>query len=73
MENRFEPLLLPSWQAGEEFDSLLASYATLLPLGKPSNLNAPVISEKILARSEGIFGEISTILIRAAVLAITSG
>lgn len=41
-----------------------------MPLLKRSNLNAPSISDKILVRSEGIFGEIATVVRRASEEAI---
>lgn len=70
LENRFEPFILPRWKAGREYDSLLASMAAILPLKKPSNLNNPKISELILQKSEGILGEIVTLLRKAAIQAI---
>lgn len=70
LENRFEPFLLPVWQLGEEFDSLLASFTRILPLKKRSELNNPDISSYILAKSEGVIGEIATLIRRAAVYAI---
>lgn len=69
LENRFEPYLLPAWKSGKEYDSLLASFVSLMPLKKKSNLNDPQLSKKILTMSEGILGEIITIIIRAAVFA----
>lgn len=32
LENRFEPMILPIWQEGKEFESLLASFVAVLPL-----------------------------------------
>jgi hypothetical protein len=73
LENRFEPFLLPVWQPGEEYDSLLVSYVSILPLKKRSELTNPDISTYILAKSEGVIGEIATLIRRAAVYAIRSG
>lgn len=73
LENRFEPFLLPTWQLGEEYDSLLASFVTILPLKKRSELNNPDIASYILVKSEGFIGEIATLIRRAAVYAIRSG
>lgn len=73
LANRFEPFMLPRWQDDEEMDDLLASFEMLLPLRQPSNLTAPNKKAKILAMSEGILGEVATILARSATLAITSG
>ena len=49
--------------------SELASLAATFPLKKPSNLNTTKISEYILQKSEGILGEIVTLLRRAAIQA----
>lgn len=70
LENRFEPFLLPVWRHGADYESLLASFVKLMPLKEPSNLVTPGISEKILAQSEGVLGEIATILRLAAEKAI---
>lgn len=73
LENRFEPFALPVWKAGNHFEALLASFVALLPLKNHSHLSQPEISEYILAKSEGIIGEIATFLKRAAILAINTG
>lgn len=70
LENRFEPLPLPAWQYDEEYLTLLASFTSMLPLRKPSNLKEPKIAQYILAKSEGTIGEISKILCQAAIYAI---
>lgn len=73
LENRFEPFVLSTWKAGNEYNSLLASIVSILPLKKPSNLNNPRISQYILEKSDGILGEIFTLIRRAAILAIETG
>jgi hypothetical protein len=73
LENRFEPFLLPVWKAGQEYETLLASIASVLPLKYLSNLNHQKIANQILDKSEGILGEVFTLLRRAAVLAIELG
>lgn len=73
LENRFEPFVLSKWKAGNEYNSLLLSIVSILPLIKPSNLNNPRISQYILEKSDGILGEIFTLIRRAAILAIESG
>lgn len=70
LENRFEPFLLSSWKENEEYESLLASIISILPLRKPSNLNSPEISKFIFKKTGGVLGEIFTLLRRAAILAI---
>jgi len=80
LANRFEPVFLPRWAIGNKakseadpFLQLLASFECMLPLKLPSNLTEPKLALKILAMSEGLIGEVSSILIKAAVKAITSG
>ena len=69
LENRFEPFVLPLWEKGTEYSSLLASFEAIMPLREKSNLAAPKIADKILAMSEGIIGEIAVIIKKAAILA----
>jgi hypothetical protein len=73
LENRFEPFPLPLWKAGPDYDSLLSSIIAVFPLKKLSKINKSAISEHILAKSEGILGEIVTLLRRAAISAIRTG
>jgi hypothetical protein len=73
LENRFEPLTLPLWQNDTEFASLLLSFSSTLPLRQPSKLDTPDLMRFILEKSEGTIGEITTLLIRAAIIAIESG
>lgn len=73
LENRFEPFILPLWKNDNEFSKLLKSITMVLPLQKSSPLLDLEIRSVILARSEGIIGEIMTLLTRAACEAIVSG
>lgn len=73
LENRFEPFPLPLWKAGPDYDSLLSSIIAVFPLKKLSKVNKSSISEHILAKSEGILGEMVTLLRRAAISAIRTG
>jgi hypothetical protein len=73
LENRFHPLLLPLWEAGEEFARLLASFETVLPLREPSHLSAAPLCELILRRSEGTIGEIAALLASATAAALLHG
>lgn len=52
---------------------LLASFECMLPLKRPSSLTRPALALKILSLSEGLIGEVSAILTKAAVKAIASG
>ena len=74
LENRFQPLVLPRWQADtDETRSLLASFAASFPLRRPSDIAHPEMAEYLLARSEGTIGELATLLSAAAATAISSG
>lgn len=71
--NRFEPFVLPLWRPGEEYLTLLDSFEAILPLRTPSDLSDPPMADRIMALSEGILGEIVTVLTLAAEVAIRSG
>ena len=73
LANRFEPVGLPPWRAGTEFEQLLSTLEAVLPLRSPSNLAGSDLSHKILAIAEGILGEIVSIVTRAAVRAVSTG
>lgn len=73
LENRFEPFSLPLWTLDDEFSSLLASFAAVLPLRRASQLHLPDIAHYILSKSEGTIGEITTLLTRCAILAVETG
>lgn len=73
LENRFHPFILPLWEEDQEYYSLLASYAALFPLKKPSSFTQQTEGRFILQRTEGILGEISTLLSCAAELAVLTG
>lgn len=73
LANRFEPLRLPPWRNGEEYQQLLSTLEALLPLRRPSHLAAPALADKILSAAEGILGEVVSIVTRAAVRAVTTG
>lgn len=73
LENRFEPFVLPLWKNDHEFMRLLASFQCVLPLQKPSDLLDSDIRSMILTRSEGILGEIASLLTKATCNAIRSG
>lgn len=73
IQNRFEPVLLPTWKKGKEFRQLLKSFERVLPLKNPSGLETRESALKILAMSEGTIGETSSLLNLAAIEAIRSG
>jgi len=73
LANRFEPIGLPPWRHGEEYQQLLSTLEAVLPLRQPSDLAAPPLADKILSAAEGILGEVISIVTRAAVRAINAG
>lgn len=73
LANRFEPVGLPPWRAGTEYEQLLSTLEAVLPLRLPSDLAEPDLANKILTSAEGILGEIVSIVTRAAVRAVASG
>jgi hypothetical protein len=73
LANRFTPFTLPLWSADAEYTRLLNTLELLLPLRQPSGLAEPVMARKILAASEGVLGEIVSLLVQAAVAAIREG
>lgn len=73
LENRFEPVVLPLWEATEDYCSLLASFAASLPLRRLSPIATQDMARYLLARSEGTIGELAHLLMAAAVAAVESG
>ena len=73
LANRFEPVALPRWEIGGEYSKLLRSFEAMLPLWKPSTLRETSLALKILSMSEGLIGEISSVLEKAAIKAIETG
>jgi hypothetical protein len=73
LENRFEPIILPLWEVGDEARSLLASFAASFPLRRPSLIDTEDMTRYLLARSEGTIGELARLLTAAAVAAVETG
>jgi type II secretory pathway predicted ATPase ExeA len=73
LANRFEPYALPLWKDGDEYQRLLSTLEAVLPLRQPSHLVDSVIAGRILSASEGVLGEIVSIVVRSAVMAIQTG
>lgn len=73
LANRFETMILERWKNNQALLQLLVNYEALLPLENPSYLTENSIASKILAMSDGLIGEINTILIKAGELALKSG
>ncbi|QUC01999.1 TniB family NTP-binding protein (plasmid) [Cellulosimicrobium cellulans] len=73
LENRFEPFTLPRWEPDQETRSLLASFAAAFPLRRRSTIATEEMTRYLLTRSEGTIGELTHLLVDAAVAAIESG
>ena len=73
LENRFEPMMLPVWEANDDCCSLLASFAASLPLRRPSSIATLDMARYLLTRSEGTIGELAHLLMAAALVAVESG
>jgi hypothetical protein len=73
LENRFEPFALPAWSQGPEYLSLVASFVSMLPLRRPSEVLSEDMGQYLLARTEGTTGELCQLLVSTAVLAIETG
>jgi len=68
--NRYVGERLTKWKLDNQFLRFLASIELIIPLKDPSNLIGKQISTKIYATSEGLIGEISTLLNEAAIWSI---
>lgn len=73
LENRFEPMMLPVWEASDDYCSLLAIFVALLPLRRPSSIATLDMANYLLTRSEGTIGELAHLLMAAAVAVVDSG
>jgi hypothetical protein len=73
LENRFEPMILPLWEEGDDLYSLLASFVSALPLRHRSLISTPHMARYLLTRSEGTIGELARLLTSAAIAAVESG
>lgn len=73
LENRFEPFSLPHWNDGDELLALLASFAAAMPLRQPSSIATTEMSKYLLDKTGGTIGEITKLLIAAAIEAVNTG
>lgn len=67
MANRFIPINLEKWKLSREYLQLLATLESTLPLEEASNLHQESMALEILRLSEGLIGEITTIVKEAFV------
>ena len=68
--NRYVAERLTKWRLDTQFLRFLASLERIIPLKDPSNLISTQLATKIYATSEGLIGEISTLLNEAAIWSI---
>lgn len=73
LENRFEPMLLPIWEEGEELLKLLSSFCAMMPLKRQSSVATEEMSRYILSRTDRTIGEIAKLLTAATLVAIETG
>ena len=73
LADRFESVELPRWTNTVAFRRLLASFAAILPLRLPSELDHDKVRAALLQSSEGITVPVVRLLERLAVEAIRSG
>lgn len=69
-KSRFPKRILPRWQDGPEFRSLLASFEQILPLKEESHMYKGEVARKLYGMSGGVIGELSKVIKSAAEYAI---
>jgi type II secretory pathway predicted ATPase ExeA len=70
LANRFDHAVLPRWDNDEGFLRLLTTFERAMPLRQRSDLVDGALADKIYSMSEGYIGEISLLLVAAAVKAV---
>ena len=73
MATRFDLVPIPRWQYDESYLMLLDSLEAALPLAKASDLSGETLARRIFSLSEGLIGEVVSIVTKAAVAAVHSG
>lgn len=73
MATRFDLVAIPRWQYDESYLTLLDSLEAALPLAKASDLSDETLAQRIFSLSEGLIGEIVSVVTKAAVAALRSG
>jgi len=70
MANRFDTMKIPRWKYNKDFARLLLGLEKTLPLKEPSNLHHTEMLARIYDLSEGLIGEVTTILKKSTIFAI---
>ena len=73
LADRFEAVELPRWHNDEAFHRLLASFQSILPLRKRSDLVSPLMRRLLLEHTDGITVRLVRLIKMLAVDAIRSG
>ncbi len=73
LANRFDAFELVHWRDDESLKLLLASIAAILPLRKPSRLDAVGVRHNVIAMTQGITVQIFRLIETVAIAAIRSG
>lgn len=73
LSNRFRPLVLPRWSMDDQFRTLLASFESIIPLAEPSGLSRLSMARTLHSMSEGLLGEVHTILADATLRTLEDG
>jgi len=74
LKSRFPAALMPRWKdADPDFRTLLASFESVLPLKTASNLGSRHSARLVYGLTEGVLGNVATLLRSSAIKAIQSG
>lgn len=73
IENRFPVRVLPRWREGEDFRRLLYSFEYILPLREASEIYRGELAARLYGVSDGVIGELATVIRSAAKYAVHKG
>lgn len=73
LKNRLRPLHLPTWTAGKVSRQLMMSLERMLPFSEPSNLHSVQLTNFILAKTDGLIGEILELIMAASIMCLRNG
>jgi hypothetical protein len=73
LKNRLRPLHLPVWTASKISRRLMMSLERMLPFPEPSNLHSIQLTNYILAKTDGLIGEIIELIMAASILSLNAG
>lgn len=73
LQNRFPPSFIPPWQLNHDFLRLLASFESILPLKRRTDMANENLAALLMSMSDGYIGELRDLLVLAGVTAIETG